>query len=192
MTEPKQDTPSFRGKLLLATPAMGDPRFAFSVIYIIGHDASGAMGFIVNKAKPDLRISDLLDQVGIKGDVNVADTLVLDGGPVDLDRGFVIHSLDYFRSETSLKVSETLGMTPTKDAMESLVSDTPPKRALMAIGYAGWSAGQLETEIADNAWIVTDSDDALIFSEDYDGKWATALCAMGISASSLSQSGGRA
>jgi putative transcriptional regulator len=192
MDHPTQDMQSFRGKILLATPAMDDPRFAFSVIYMIGHDASGAMGFIINKAKSGLNISDLLDQIGIEGDVNVADTPVLDGGPVDLDRGFVIHSLDYFKSETSLKVSESLGMTPTKDAMESLVSDTPPKQAIMAIGYAGWSAGQLEAEIADNAWLVSDGDDALIFSDDFAGKWATALSAIGIDPSSLSQSGGRA
>ncbi|GGX64491.1 UPF0301 protein [Litorimonas cladophorae] len=192
MTNVTQDTQSFRAKILLATPDMGDPRFAFSVIYIVGHDESGAMGFVINKAKSGLLISDLLDQIGIEGDVQVADAPVLDGGPVDLDRGFVLHSLDYYRPETSLRVSDSLGMTPTKDAMESLVSVSPPQRAMMAIGYAGWGAGQLEAEIAGNAWLVTDADDALIFSTDFDGKWATALSSIGIDPSSLSQSGGRA
>ncbi len=183
---------SFRGKLLLATPDMGDPRFHFAVVYVVGHDASGAMGIIINKEKPGLLISDLLEQIGIEGDVKVADTAVLNGGPVDIDRGFVLHSSDYFAPDSSLKVSDTLSMTPTKGVLESLVLDTHPNQAVLAIGYAGWGPGQLETEIADNAWLVTDADEALIFSEDLDGKWATALSDMGISPSSLSQSGGRA
>jgi len=183
---------SFRNSLLIATPNMGDPRFQFSVIYVVSHDTSGAMGIIVNKGKADLQISDLLDQIGISGEVRVADTSVLDGGPVDIDRGFVLHSSDYFRPETSLKCSETLSLTSTKDVLESLVADNHPKNALLAIGYAGWSPGQLEGEIADNFWLVGDADDALIFSQDLDGKWAASLADMGIDPSSLSASGGRA
>ena len=183
---------SFRNSLLIATPNMGDPRFQFSVIYVVSHDTSGAMGIIVNKGKADLQISDLLDQIGISGDVRVADTSVLDGGPVDIDRGFVLHSSDYFRPETSLKCSDTLSLTSTKDVLESLVADNHPKNALLAIGYAGWSPGQLEGEIADNCWLVSDADDALIFSQDLDGKWAASLADMGIDPSSLSASGGRA
>lgn len=187
------ETISFQGRLLLATPDMGDPRFQFTVIYIVSHDRSGAMGIIINKSKGDLLISDLLDQIGIPGDVRVADTPVLRGGPVDIDRGFVLHSADYFKEETSLKLSDTLSLTSTKDILEALVSEkNAPEHAMLAIGYAGWGAGQLEAEVAQNSWLIADSDEALIFSDDLDAKWAIALAGMGIDPSSLSQSGGRA
>lgn len=171
---------------------MGDPRFQFSVIYLVSHDRSGAMGLIINQGKPGLQISDLLGEIGISGEVRVADTVVLTGGPVDIDRGFVLHSSDYFKPETSLKCSDTLSLTSTKDVLESLVSENHPKNAMLAVGYAGWGAGQLEQEIAENCWLVTVADDDLIFSQDFSGKWATALTDMGIDPSSLSQSGGRA
>lgn len=187
---PKQS--SFGNSLLIATPDMGDPRFEFSVIYIVSHDEFGAMGLIINKGKPGLLISDLLDQIGIPGDVRVADTSVLNGGPVDIDRGFVLHSSDYFKPETSLKCSDTLSLTSTKDVLESLVSENHPKQAMMAVGYAGWGAGQLEQEIAENFWLVTDANDELVFSQDLTGKWAAALADMGIDPSALSQNGGRA
>ena len=183
---------SFRNSFLIATPDMGDPRFSFAVIYVASHDESGAMGIIVNKEQPGLQISDLLDQIGISGDVKVADAAVLNGGPVDIDRGFVLHSSDYFKPDSSLKCSDTLSLTSTKDVLESLVSENHPKSALLAIGYAGWSPGQLENEIADNFWLVSEADDELVFSQDLVGKWAAALHDMGVDPSSLSQSGGRA
>ncbi len=190
----KSDTKpaSLRNSFLLATPAMRDSRFRFAVIYMVSHDRSGAMGIIVNKGKPGLFISDLLDQVGISGEVQVADTPVLNGGPVDIDRGFVLHSSDYFKPESSLIVSDTLSLTSTKDVLESLVSDDHPKHAMLAVGYAGWGPGQLEKEIAENSWLVTDADESLVFSKDLDGKWATVLTEMGIDPSCLSQSGGKA
>jgi len=114
------------GRLLIATPEMGDPRFKSAVIYICSHDASGAMGIVINKqmvkqmvkAGGALSLSDMLYNVGIEGDVQVADTPVLEGGPVDIDRGFVLHSADYFKRETSLKLSDTLSLTSTKDVLE--------------------------------------------------------------------------
>jgi len=185
-------TKSFQNSFLIATPDMGDPRFQFAVIYIVSHDRSGAMGIIINKDKSGLLISDLLDQVGIEGDVRVADTAVLTGGPVDIDRGFVLHSSDYFKAGTSLKISDTMSLTSTKDILESLVAENHPENAMLAVGYAGWGPGQLENEISQNSWLVTDANDDLIFSSDLSGKWATVLTDMGIEPSSLSQSGGRA
>lgn len=181
---------SFGNSLLIATPDMGDPRFRFAVIYIVSHDPSGAMGIIINKEKSGLLISDMLDQIGISGDVRVADTSVLNGGPVDIDRGFVLHSSDYFKPDTSLKCSDTLSLTSTKDVLESLVSENHPEKAMMAVGYAGWGAGQLEQEIADNFWLVTDANDELVFSQDLGGKWAAALMGIGIDPGALSQNGG--
>ncbi|WP_427454725.1 YqgE/AlgH family protein [Litorimonas sp. WD9-15] len=192
MTSEQTDFQSFQGQLLLATPDMGDPRFRFTVIYVVSHDQRGAMGIIINKGKSGLHISDMLDQIGIEGDVKVADTPVLNGGPVDIDRGFVLHSADYFKKDTSLKISDTLSLTSTKDVLEALVSDEAPERAMLAVGYAGWGRGQLEKEIMDNAWLVIEADEDLIFSNDLDGKWASALGEMGIDPSALSHGGGRA
>lgn len=183
---------SLRNSFLLATPAMRDSRFRFAVVFVVSHDRSGAMGIIVNKSKPGLYISDLLEQVGISGEVQVADAPVLNGGPVDIDRGFVLHSSDYFKPERSLIISKSLSLTSTKDVLESLVSDNHPKSAMLAVGYAGWGPGQLEKEIAENSWLVTDADESLLFSEDLGSKWGLALEEVGIDPSCLSQAGGKA
>ncbi|MGB6230636.1 MAG: YqgE/AlgH family protein [Litorimonas sp.] len=184
--------PSYSGQYLIATPAMGDPRFRQTVIFLCAHDASGAMGLVINRAKMDLVISDLLDHVGVDGRVRVADAPVLEGGPVDIDRGFVLHSSDWFREESSMKIGDGLGLTSTKDVLEALVSDNAPDRAMLAVGYAGWGPGQLEAEIMDNAWLVVGGDDALVFGDDMDGKWVQALARIGISPEQLSAFGGSA
>jgi len=181
-----------KGRLLIATPEMGDPRFRSAVIYICSHDRSGAMGIIINKSKGRLNISDMLENIGIEGDVQIADTPVLNGGPVDIDRGFVLHSSDYFQSDTSLKLSDTLNLTTTKDILISLVSDYAPEKAMLAVGYSGWGAGQIEREVQDNAWIVADADEALIFDTDLDSKWKKALGSLGIKPEMLSRTGGSA
>lgn len=193
-SEPSQDDAyvSYQGQYLIATPAMGDPRFHQTVIFLCAHDASGAMGLVINRPKSNLVISDLLDHVGVDGAVRVADSPVLEGGPVDVDRGFVLHSSDWFRADNSLKVSDRLGLTTTKDALEALVSDSPPDRAMLAIGYAGWAPGQLEAEIASNAWLIAGGDDTLVFADDMDAKWSQALARIGVNPAQLSAFGGRA
>lgn len=191
-SETPSDYPSYRGQYLIATPAMGDPRFQKTVIFLCAHDASGAMGLIVNRSKMDLVISDLLDHVGVEGDVKVADTPVLEGGPVDIDRGFVLHSSDWFRDDQTMKISDDLGLSTTKDALEALVGENAPDKAMLAIGYAGWGPGQLETEIADNVWLVAGGDDAIVFDTDMDAKWSLALSRIGVSPEQLSAIGGRA
>lgn len=183
---------SYRSQYLIATPAMGDPRFRGTVIFLCAHDASGAMGLIINRAKSGLVISDLLEHVGVDGDVRVADAPVLEGGPVDIDRGFVLHSADWFKQDNSLQVSDNLGLTSTKDALEALVSDDPPDRAMLAIGYAGWGPGQLEKEIADHAWLIAGGDDTLVFENDMDAKWTQALARIGVRPEHLSAIGGSA
>jgi len=181
------------GRFLLATPAMGDPRFKNALIYICSHDAEGAMGIAVNKAKAGLHISDLLEQIGIEGEVKVADTPVLNGGPVDIDRGFVLHSSDYFKQDTSLKLTDTLMLTSTKDVLQALVEDDlAPEKAMLAVGYSGWGPGQLESEIRQNAWLVIDGNEAMIFDEDLSAKRQQALNILGVSAEALSFIGGNA
>ena len=184
------------GRLLIATPQMGDPRFKDAVIYICSHDRSGAMGIVINKqvikSGGALQLSHMLSNIGIEGDVQVADTPVLEGGPVDIDRGFVLHSADYFKRETSLKLSDTLSLTSTKDVLEALVKDEAPKKAMLAVGYSGWGAGQIESEVQQNAWIIADADEALIFDTDLDSKWVKALASLGIKPEMLSRIGGSA
>ena len=184
------------GRLLIATPDMGDPRFRSAVIYICSHDRSGAMGIIINKQMVKgggaLSLSDMLNNIGIEGDVKVADTPVLEGGPVDIDRGFVLHSADYFKIDSSLKLSDTLSLTSTKDVLEVLVKNEAPEKAMLAVGYSGWGAGQIERELQDNAWIVADADEALIFDTDLNSKWNKALASLGIKPEMLSRTGGSA
>jgi len=185
------ETFSLQGKLLVAAPNMGDPRFARSVIYICAHDTHHAMGLIINKTKGAVHLSDMLGQIGIEGTVRVADSPVLDGGPVDIDRGFVLHSPDY-TATSSLHLSQTLRMTATKDILESLVSNKAPKKAVLAVGYSGWTDGQLENEIKENAWIIVEADEALIYDPDMDAKWEKALASLGINPAMLSGESGQA
>jgi len=187
-----EDITDLTGKFLIALPGMGDPRFEKSVIYLCSHTLDGAMGLIINKSKGDILISDLLEQVGIDGSVKVADTPVLDGGPVDIDRGFVLHTADYYNSDTSLRLSETLALTSTKDILEALTEDHSPDLAVLAVGYSGWSGGQLEREIQQNAWMVVKAKESLIFENDLEKKWTKALAYLGITPEMLAHSGGRA
>lgn len=180
------------GHFLLATPSMQDPRFKKSLIYICSHDRAGAMGLIINQSKSGLHLSDLLDQIGIEGEVKVADTPVLIGGPVDIDRGFVLHSPDYFKEDTSLKLSDTLTLTSTKDILEALVSAEAPSQAMLAVGYSGWGEGQLEKEIGQNTWLVLEAEEHIIFDSNLDMKRDKAYEILGISPEMLSFHGGNA
>ncbi len=187
-----EDITRLTGKFLCALPGMGDPRFEKSVIYICSHNSDGAMGLIINKPKDQLIISDLLDDIGIEGSSRMANHPVLDGGPVDIDRGFVLHTADYYNKDTSLRISETLALTTTRDILEALVSKDAPDLAILAVGYSGWGGGQLEREIAQNAWMVIDAKESLIFEGEFENKWSKALSFIGVTPDMLSHFGGSA
>lgn len=187
-----EETTNLTGKFLIALPGMGDPRFHQAVIYVCSHGADGTMGIMINKSKGPFLLSNMLEQAGIEGDVTVADTPVLSGGPVDLDRGFVLHSPDYIKDDSSLKLSETLMLTATRDVLEALVTDAAPSRAVLAVGYSGWGEGQLESELVQNAWITVDADETLIFDTDMETKWDRAIRQLGITPDMLAHSGGSA
>jgi len=187
-----EDITNLTGRFLCALPGMGDPRFEKSVIYICSHTSDGAMGLIINKPKDDIVISELLDDIGIEGTSRFADHPVLDGGPVDIDRGFVLHTADYYNAGTSLRISETLALTTTKDILEALTSAEAPDLAILAIGYSGWGGGQLEREIAQNAWMVIEAKESLIFEDGLDDKWAKALAFIGVTPDMLAHFGGSA
>lgn len=180
------------GKLLIASPLIGDPRFDRSVVFMCAHEDDHAMGLILNRPMEGLRLPDLLEQLDISGAAKVADGPVLDGGPVDRDRGFVLHTTDVRCGPATLPVGDGLGLTATQEILDALASDTPPRRALMALGYAGWDAGQLEDEISANAWLVADPSDALIFEVEAEKKWEEALATLGVTPEFLTASSGRA
>ncbi|WP_438955535.1 YqgE/AlgH family protein [Cognatiyoonia sp.] len=180
------------GKLLIAMPDMDDPRFAQSVIYICAHSDEGAMGLIVNKPKPKVRFSDLLKQLDISKSDASRDIRVHCGGPVEMTRGFVLHTSDYQSGVGTLEVSEGIGMTATLDVLEDIATGQGPVTSMLALGYAGWGPGQLESEIADNGWLTSDARNDILFGRANEHKWNAAIKLLGIDPLMLSSSGGRA
>jgi putative transcriptional regulator len=181
------------GKLLIAMPGMGDPRFHGSVVFLCAHSADGAMGLIVNKPMPDVRFADMLEQLDIAHGAATPDLPVCYGGPVELRRGFVLHTADYLGGlDDRLEVDARFAMTATLDVLEDLALGTGPAAALLALGYAGWGPGQLEAEIAQNGWLTADATPDLVFAPRMEGKWAAALASLGVSPLTLSSEAGHA
>jgi putative transcriptional regulator len=180
------------GQILIAMPAMGDPRFERSVVMICAHSPEGAMGLIVNKPSPDLSFASLLDQLDIPRAPEGRDIRVHFGGPVERGRGFVLHSQDWADGRATMAVPGGLGMTATQDILQALARGGGPERALLALGYAGWGPGQLEAEILRNDWLTDTARPDLIFQPDNGGKWAGALRGLGIDPLTLSATAGRA
>ncbi len=180
------------GKLLIAMPGMGDPRFEQSVVLICAHSEEGAMGLIINKPTEEVALSDMLEQLSISHGPDSRNMGVSFGGPVETGRGFVLHSLDYVSFVNTLKVDGGFGMTATLDILEALAQGKGPERALVAIGYAGWGEGQLESELSQNAWLTCDADMRLVFDLPDEAKWDGALKSMGVSPLLLSSEAGHA
>lgn len=183
------------GQLLVAMPGMGDPRFDRTVILICSHDAEGAMGLVVNRGASDLRFADLLEQVGLplpRAGAPSADMPVHAGGPVEMGRGFVLHSPDYEAPGGSLRVGPAFSMTTTRDVLEAIANGRGPHAVLITLGYSGWGAGQLEGEIAENGWLTVPADADLVFGLPDAQKWEAALGQLGIDALTLSAEAGRA
>ncbi len=180
------------GQMLIAMPGMGDPRFANSVVYMCAHSDEGAMGLIVNKPTPEVRFSDLLDQLGIDQGGARREIRIHFGGPVENARGFVLHSSDFCNSESTLRVDDAIGLTATLDVLELLAQGDGPASSILALGYSGWGPGQLEGEIAENGWLTCPALPELIFGRANEHKWSGALKSIGIDPLMLSSEGGRA
>jgi putative transcriptional regulator len=187
------------GQLLIAMPVMGDPRFERSVIYLCAHSAEGAMGIIVNRPAGSIDFPGLLVQLDIikeadqiKLPENAETMKVLKGGPVDTGRGFVLHSSDFFIKDATLRIDDGICLTATVDILKAIARGAGPKHAILALGYAGWAAGQLETEIQDNGWLHCDADPDLIFGGDVEEKYQRALRKIGIDPGMLSNEAGHA
>ncbi|MBC7768070.1 MAG: YqgE/AlgH family protein [Phycisphaerales bacterium] len=184
---------SLAGKLLVAMPAIGDARFAHTVILMCSHDQEHAMGVVLNRPKEELTLSDVLKHLGLKSDIQIALRTVLDGGPVSPDRGYVLHSDDFAAGEATMDVAPGIRLTATRDVLEAMSGTRAPRDFVLALGCAGWGAGQLENELRHNAWLVVDPDNAIIFDEEHDGKWTRAIRALGFDLAQLiSGEGGRA
>lgn len=182
---------SLAGKLLIASPAIEDSRFSRAVILVCTHNEEHAMGIVLNKASDEGPLSELLDQLGVDGD-QAPDAHILVGGPVSRERGFVLHSEDYDSDGATLNVCDGVCLTATRDVLHAITSDAPPERFVLALGYSGWGAGQLEMELAENVWLVGEPDIALVYDPSFDTKWSRALARIGVSPDRLQVSGGRA
>ena len=177
---------------MIAMPGMGDTRFEKSVVYLCVHSPDGSMGLIVNKPSFELDFDALLKQLSIQQEAEIIPPQVHFGGPVELGRGFVLHSADYGDGDGTMKIDDNFAMTATLDVLEDLANGQGPKQSLLALGYAGWGPGQLENEIAENGWLTCDADPQTVFNEANENKWEAALKTLGIDPLMLSAASGRA
>src|SRR5579859_1215324 len=187
------------GQMLIAMPSMRDERFARTLIYICAHSSEGAMGIVVNQPAANIKFPDLLVQLDVISDSDLIQlppsagaVQVLKGGPVEPGRGFVLHSSDFFIENSTLPIDDGICLTATLDVLKAIAKGDGPGNALLALGYAGWGAGQLENEIQENGWLHCQADQELIFGPDIDGKYGKALRKLGIHVGMLSSEAGHA
>jgi putative transcriptional regulator len=179
------------GQVLIAMPAMQDPRFAQSVIYLCAHSAEGAMGLVINRPVENLTFDDLLRQLSIEPVPPARRIQVQQGGPVEQVRGFVLHTTDWIQ-DGSLRVNAAMALTASIDVLREIARGGGPRLGFLALGDAGWGPGQLDREISENAWLSAPADEALVFGEDFSAKWRQALAALKIDPLLLSGAAGRA
>lgn len=190
---------SLKGQYLVAMPGMGDERFQETVIYVVGHSDEGAMGLVVNQSLEDMRFADILEELklGDKDEIirlpeAVRERRVMRGGPVQRSRGFVLHSPDYFRQDNSYPVSDEVCLTATLDVLKAIAFKNAPADALFALGYCGWSPGQLEEEIKGNGWLTVPFSRDLLFETPIEDRYDAALAHLGVTRASLSSFSGNA
>jgi len=187
------------GQVLVAMPTIRDERFARTVIYLCAHSDEGAMGIVVNQPAPNIDFRELLVQLEVVPSENLIEippraelVRVLKGGPVETGRGFVLHSADFFIENSTLPIDDGICLTATIDILKAIAKGTGPESAVLALGYAGWAPGQLESEIHANGWLHCDADPDLIFGMDVEAKYAQALRKIGIDPAKLSSEAGHA
>ena len=177
------------GQMLIAMPGMQDPRFTRSVVYLCAHSTDGAMGLIINKCADDLVWKDLFKKLQIPIGSVQAPRPMHYGGPVDTGRGFVLHSSDYHSDDATMPVDDSTSMTATLDILHDIAMGKGPGQVILALGYAGWAAGQLESELQVNGWLICDADDELLFGDKNDDKWDQALAKIGVNPAMLGAGG---
>ena len=187
------------GQLLIAMPGMLDERFARSVIYLCAHSPDGAMGIVLNQTVSNVSFPELLAQLEV---ISSPDAIRLPslarrmrvhrGGPVETGRGFVLHSPDFFIDNSTLPIDDGVCLTATLEILKAIAEGRGPERALLALGYAGWAPGQLETEIQQNGWLTCPADPDLVFSAEIDATYDRALGKLGVNPARLSPDVGHA
>lgn len=182
---------SLEGQLLIAMPAMGDPRFDRTVLFMCAHSEDGAMGLIVNKPAEQITFASLLEQLDIEVGGNGRAVRVHYGGPVEVGRGFVLHTPD-FEQDSTVIVGDGFALTATIDVLRAIAEGRGPKHGLLALGYAGWAPGQLDQEIQQNAWLHAPADPDIVFDGRLETKWERALRVVGVDPSFLSTAAGHA
>jgi len=187
------------GQMLIATPGMQDERFSRSLIYMCAHSSEGAMGIVVNQPAAHISLPDLLVKLDvipkaekIQLPPGAGDVTVLKGGPVETERGFVLHSADFFIENSTLPIDEGVCLTSTLDILKAIARGAGPASAILALGYAGWSPGQLESELQHNGWLHCSADPELIFGTDVGAKYDRAMQKIGIRPGMLSSDVGHA
>jgi putative transcriptional regulator len=188
---------SMKGKLLIAMPSIQGDDFGHSVVFMCEHNRDGAMGIVINKPAPRMFFTDLVDKLDItpeSGDISEAILLtpIMFGGPVKQYQGFVLHSSEYFSPAESLKITPEFALTASVEILRDIAKGKGPQRKLLALGYAGWSPGQLEEEIKRNGWLHCDADLNLVFSGNYKGLHWAALAKLGVDPRMLSAEAGHA
>jgi putative transcriptional regulator len=189
----------FDGQMLIAMPSMEDPRFTRSVIYMCAHSSDGAMGLIINQHAPNLDFVELLKQLNITSDEDsihlphaLRDKAVHLGGPVESGRGFVLHSADYYSNDSTLPIDDGVCLTATIDILRAIARGDGPEQALLALGYAGWGPGQLESEFHANGWLHCPASAEILFDDNVKLKYERALRTIGIDAAHLVGQSGHA
>ena len=179
-------------QLLVAMPSLADPNFSHSVTLICEHTERGALGIVINRPL-EMKMAQVFEQLSlVTGDVRLCEMPVLGGGPVQRDRGFVLHRPCERNWDSTLPVSDTLHVTTSRDVLAALAEGKGPAQAVVALGYAGWDAGQLEEEMLQNAWLTVPCDDALVFELPFEQRWHPAARLLGVELSRISPQAGRA
>ena len=179
------------GQIIVSMPSLEDERFYKAVIYICAHSSEGSMGIIINKKIDYDLYPDLLQQLGIDKPLNNKKLFIRYGGPVESGRGFVLHSDDMVRKET-LNIDKGVALTSTAEFFDDLSKGKGPKNCILALGYAGWQPGQLESEIMRNSWMSLSVDNSFLFDDEVSRKWSQAYKLMGFDPNSLSFESGQA
>lgn len=180
------------GKLLIAMPGIGDPRFDNAVVFLCAHSHDGAMGLVINKLSSEVAVADVFEQLDIRATPDMKPLPVHFGGPVEMGRGFVLHSTEYASDHASLDVGAEYSMTASREILRDMARGEGPERRLLCLGYAGWGPGQLEQEIVKNGWLTCDADPEIVFATPDRTKWQAALLSLGVSPAVLSSDAGHA
>jgi putative transcriptional regulator len=184
-------TTTLTNHFLIAMPSMRDPSFKRGVAFLCQHGEDGAMGLLVNRLS-EYRLGDVLAQMNLSStSAEVADSPVLIGGPVQPERGFVLHA-PHGQWESSFKISDSICVTTSRDILAAIAEGRGPERSLVTLGYSGWGAGQIETELKDNAWLTADANEHILFDTPIEQRWDAAAALVGVTIANLTSYSGHA